>query len=105
MHQSTFSSSQGLDGLALHGEVDATNTDVFTAVLSAASRHRSRVLWVDLGGVSYVDAGSCWRLDDATRGYRSSGGHVVLVAPQPPVELTMRMLEVDELLGMHLVGG
>jgi hypothetical protein len=29
----------------------------------------------------------------------------VLVAPQPPVELTMRMLEVDELPGMHLVGG
>jgi len=63
------------------------------------------VLWVDLSEVSYVDAGSCWRLDDATRGYRSSGGHVLLVAPQPPVELTMRMLEVDELPGMHLVGG
>jgi anti-anti-sigma regulatory factor len=104
VHQSTFSTSRDLDGLALHGEVDATNTDVFTAVLSAASCHRSRVLWVDLGEVSYVDAGSCWRLDDATRSYRSSGGHVLLVALQPPVELTMRMLEVDELPGMHLVG-
>ena len=73
-------------------------------MLSAASRHRSRVLWVDLGEVGYIDAGSCWRLDDATRRYRSSGGHVLLVALQPPVELTMRMLEVDELPGMHLVG-
>ncbi|SFK37367.1 MEDS domain-containing protein [Geodermatophilus ruber] len=105
VHQSSFSTSRDLDGLALHGEVDATNTDVFTAVLSAASRHRSQVLWVDLGEVTYVDAGSCWRLDDATRYYRSSGGHVVLVALQPPVELAMRMLEVDELPGMHLVGG
>lgn len=105
VHQSTFSTSRDLDGLALHGEVDATNTDVFTSVLNAASRHWSRVLWVDLGEVSYVDAASCWRLDDATRAFRSSGGHVLLVALQPQVELTMRMLEVDELPGMHLVGG
>ena len=105
VRQSTFSTSQDLDGLALHGEVDSTNTDVFTAVLTTASRSQSRVLWVDLAEVRYLNARSCWRLEDATRSLRAAGGHVLLVAPQPPVELTMRALEVDELPGMHLLGG
>ena len=105
VRQSTFATSQALDGLALHGEVDATNTDVFAAVITAASRSASRVLWLDLPELTYLDAGCCWRLDDATRSFRAAGGHVLLVAPPPPVERTMRMLEVDELPGVHLVDG
>jgi anti-anti-sigma regulatory factor len=105
VRQTTFATSQALDGLALHGEVDATNTDVFAAVMIAASRRASRVLWLDLAELAYLDAGSCWRLDDATRPFRAAGGNVLLVAPQPSVERTMRMLEVDELPGMHVLGG
>jgi hypothetical protein len=55
--------------------------------------------------LSYLDAGSCRRIDDATRAFRAVGGHVLLVAPQPPVEHTLRIMEVGALPGMHLLGG
>jgi anti-anti-sigma regulatory factor len=102
--QSTFAARQDLDGLALRGEIDSTNTDVFAAVLTVGVRTASRVLWLDLAEVIYLDAGSCWRLEDATRSFRTAGGHVLLVAPQPPVERTLRLMEVDELPGVHIVG-
>jgi MEDS: MEthanogen/methylotroph, DcmR Sensory domain len=41
VHQSTFATSEDLDGLALHVE-DAANADVLHAVLTAASRNRPR---------------------------------------------------------------
>jgi anti-anti-sigma factor len=104
VRQTTFATSQDLDGLALHGEIDATNIDVFTAVLTAATRRASRVLWLDLADVTSLDAGSCWRFDDATRAFRAARGHVLLVAPQPPVERTLRVMEVDDLPGMHVLG-
>jgi anti-anti-sigma regulatory factor len=105
VRQTTFATSPALDGLALRGEIEGDNTDVFEAVLIAASKRRPRVLWLDLAEVTYVDGASCWRLDDVTRSFRAAGGHLLLVAPQPPVELTMRLMEVDELPGVHLVGG
>jgi anti-anti-sigma factor len=105
VHQSTFSTSSDLDGLALQGEVDATNTDVFASVVTAAGSTAPHVLWLDLAELTYLDAGSCWRLDDATRAFRAAGGHVLLVAPRPQVQRTLQMLEVDELPGMHVLGG
>jgi anti-anti-sigma regulatory factor len=105
VRQSTFATDEGLDGLALRGEIDLTNGEVFAAVLTAACRSVSRVLWLDLAEVVYLDARSSWRLEDATRGFRAGGGHVLLVAARPPVEHVLRLMEVDELPGMHLLGG
>ncbi|MGY1636227.1 MEDS domain-containing protein [Geodermatophilus sp. SYSU D00742] len=105
VRQATLSTGPDEHGLVLRGEIDPTNTDVFTAVLAAASRRPSRLLRVDLAEVGYIDAGSCWRLDDATRRFRSGGGEVLLVAPQPDVARTMSLLEVDELPGVRMVGG
>jgi anti-anti-sigma factor len=105
VRQSTLTAGQDGHGLILWGEIDPTNTDVFAAVLTAAGHCASRVLCVDLAEVSYIDAGSCWRLDDATRRLRSAGGQVVLVAPQPTVERTLRLLEIDQLPGMAVVAG
>ncbi|MGY1739626.1 MULTISPECIES: MEDS domain-containing protein [unclassified Blastococcus] len=105
VREAVLRTSRDLDGLTLHGEVDASSADVFAAVLAAASRSASRVLWLDLAEVAHLDAGGCWLLDDATRAFRISGGHVLLVAPQPPVELVLRLMEVDELPGVHLLAG
>jgi anti-anti-sigma regulatory factor len=103
--QATFASTRDLDGLALHGDIDDSNSDVFEAVLAAAPRSVDRVLWLDLAEVSHLDAGGCWRLEDATRAFRIAGGHVLLIAPQPPVELMMQLMEVDELPGVHVLAG
>lgn len=105
VRQATFATSRDLDGLALHGEIDATSSDVFEAVLTAASRSAARVLWLDVAEVDHLDAGACWRLEDTTRSFRTAGGHVLLIAPQPPVEVILRLMEVDELPGMHVLAG
>ncbi|MBB3084205.1 MEDS domain-containing protein [Geodermatophilus sabuli] len=105
VRETVFATTRDLDGLALHGEIDGSNTDVFRAVLAVASRRASRVLWLDLADAAHLDAGGCWRLDDATRAFRAAGGYVLLIAPQPPVELILQLMEVDELPGMHLMAG
>jgi anti-anti-sigma regulatory factor len=105
VRQTGFATSRDLDGLALHGEVDATSSEVFGAVLAAAGRSATRVLWLDLTEVVHLDAGACWRLDDSTRSFRIAGGHVLLIAPQPQVEVVLQLMEVDELPGVHVLAG
>jgi anti-anti-sigma regulatory factor len=105
VRQESFSTGWDGDGLVIRGEVDPTNTGVFAAALAAAARIAFRVLRLDLTGLDYLDAGSCWRLDDVTRRFRAAGGQVVLVGPPPAVERTMRLLDIDELPGVHLAGG
>jgi anti-anti-sigma regulatory factor len=103
VRQAIFATSRDLDGLALHGEVDASSIDVFQAVLDAASRSAARVLWLDLAEVAHLDAGACWRLEDTTRTFRIAGGQVLLIAPQPQVEVILQLMEVDELPGVHVL--
>lgn len=105
VRQAIFGTTQDLDGLALYGDVDATTTEVFEAVLAVATRSAAGVLWLDLAELSHLDAGDCWRLDDATRRFRISGGHVLLVAPRPAVEAMLQLMEVDQLPGMHVLAG
>jgi anti-anti-sigma regulatory factor len=104
VREASFATGWDGHGLVLRGEVDPTNTGVFAAALTAAACAASRVLSLDLTGLDYLDAGSCWRIDDVTRRFRAAGGQVVLVGPPPAVERTMRLLEIDELPGMHLAG-
>lgn len=93
------------DGLALSGEVDLSNADVFAEVLRAAVRTGSDVLWLDLATLHFVDAAACRQLVEATADFRDSGGRVLLVAAQPGVKRTMRLLGVHELPGVTIVGG
>lgn len=105
VRQATFSTGYDERGLALRGEVDVTNADVLTAVLAAAGRSSERALCVDLADVDHLAAGSAWRIDHDTRAFRAAGGQVLLVAPQPAVESTLRLLEIDQLPGVRVVGG
>jgi anti-anti-sigma factor len=104
VRQALFSTGADGQGLAVSGEVDATNREVFTVVLAEACRNTDRVLWLDLAGLSYLDASSCWCLEECTRALRADGGHVLLVAPQPSVERVLRLLGLHELPGLSLMG-
>ena len=105
VHESTLGVGGNSDGLVLRGEVDLANAEVFAAVLAAADRVTPRALCLDLAAVTYLDAGAGRRLIDATRRFRAADGQVLLVAPQPPVEHTLRALDLGDLPGMQLVGG
>jgi anti-anti-sigma factor len=97
----------GADGhrLVLRGEIDLVNADVFAAVVATATSRDSRPVWLDLAAVDYLDVAACRSLLAASRGFRTNGGQLLLVAPQPQVERTMRLLGVATEAGVRLLGG
>ena len=102
--ESTLATGRERDRLALRGEIDTANADVFGALLAAADRVPPRELRLDLRGVTHLDAAAGRQLNDATRGFRANGGRVVLVGPQPPVARTLELLDLGDLPGMQVAG-
>jgi anti-anti-sigma factor len=105
MRQARFATDEDDHGLILHGEIDIANADVFAAVVATAAKCAARTVWLDLAGVDYVDAATCRVLLDASYRFRAGGGHLLLVAPQPRVERTLRLLDLDMVRGVRLLGG
>jgi anti-anti-sigma factor len=102
-------------GTAFGGEIDISNVDTFAAAIQAAMQAvhaggaavgaATGVAWLDLGEVGFVDAGACRALGTATSWFRHGGGHVLVVAPQPTVERILRLLAIDQLPGLEVIGG
>jgi anti-anti-sigma factor len=92
-------------GIALHGEIDIDNADLFGEILRAATGTGNRVLWLDLADVSFIDAAAYHRLEQDTADFREAGGNLLLVAPPPSVERILRLLGIDDLPGIALLGG
>lgn len=105
VHESTLTTGGNGDVLVVSGEIDAANADVFAALLAGAHHAVSRALYLDLTGVTYLDAGAGRRLTGATLQFRAAGGQVLLMGPPPPVERILRLLDLEALPGMQLVGG
>jgi anti-anti-sigma factor len=62
-------------------------------------------LCLDLADLVFVDVAGCRALARGTRDFRAGGGEILLVAPPPAVERTLRLLGVSELPGFQLIGG
>jgi len=97
--------SAGDLGLVLRGEVDAGNAEVLEATVAAFTDGPPRVLCLDLAELSFVDVAACRALVRGSLDLRASGGQVLLVAPAPPVERTLRLLGLSDLPGFELIGG
>ncbi len=104
VRQSHLSVGADAHGTILAGQIDTANADMFAAALQAATSTADRVLWLDLGGVEFMDAAACGVLAAVTRGFRDVGGYVLLVTPQPSVERTLRLLDFDQLEGVEVIG-
>lgn len=105
VRQSQLSVGEDAHGTVLAGQIDTANADMFAAALQAATSTTPQVLWLDLGGVEFMDAAACGVLAAVTRGFRDSGGYVLLLAPQPSVTRTLRLLEFDQMEGVEVIGG
>lgn len=105
VRESHFRSHPLDDGVALSGELDLSNADVFAELIQAAAGTANEVLWLDLATLRFVDAAACRCLAEATEDFRDSGGRVLLVGAQHGVERTMRLLGLHELTGVTMVGG
>jgi anti-anti-sigma factor len=105
VRQTKLRTGQDQRGITFSGQVDVANADTFAAAVHAAISAAARVAWLDLGGVEFMDAAACRALAGATWFFRDRGGQVLLMAPQPSVERTLRLLDVDQLRGFELIGG
>ncbi|MGC1211161.1 MAG: MEDS domain-containing protein [Micromonospora sp.] len=105
VRESQFRTYPLRDGVAVSGELDLSNADVFADLVRAATGAANDVLWLDLAMLRFVDAAACRALTELTEDFRDSGGRVLLVAAQPGVARTMRLLGMHELAGVTLVGG
>jgi hypothetical protein len=109
-------------GIAVSGEVDISNVDTFAAALDVAvdaavqaadsanadaptADAATRIVRLDLGEVCFVDVAACRALVTSTQWFRHGGGRVLVVAPQPAVERTLRMLDIDQLPGLEVISG
>jgi anti-anti-sigma factor len=103
-----FASTTSVAGLVVHGEVDADNCDVLAAVVTAAgeaARSGGRdELRLDLAAVGFCDVAACRTLAEASRGFRAGGRRVLFVDPPPMVERVMRLVGLDGVPGVELVG-
>jgi anti-anti-sigma factor len=102
--QSGLRSDEHVRGTALTGEIDVANADIFAAALHAVTTSYDRMVWLDLGGLRFLDVAACRVLATVTQDFREGGGCVLLVAPQPSVERILRLLDVDRLEGVEVVG-
>ena len=100
-----FATDTGELGLVLRGEVDAGNAEVLEAAVTAFTDVPPRVLRLDVAELSFVDVAACRALVRGSRDFRASGGRVLLAAPTPPVERTLRLLGLGDLPGFQVNGG
>jgi anti-anti-sigma factor len=93
------------EGLAVSGEVDASNHDILRALLHAATAatHRDSFV-VELSGLDFLDVRGARAVMAGTGAYRRHGGQVRLRAPQPVVNHLIRLLAFDRSRGVLTEG-
>ena len=89
--------------LALAGEVDISNLELFSAALRAVTRAGDPLVWLDLGDLRFMDVAACRTLAGATEQFRAGGAELLLVDPLPPVAHVLTLLGVGALPGVELV--
>ena len=95
----------GSDGeLTLAGEIDISNEDLLEWALRAATKKASATFWLDLSRVTFLSGGGCRALLVGTRHFRHQGGYVLLVACPASTERILRLLGLDRVTGLELVG-
>lgn len=93
-------------GLAVSGEVDASNHDILRALLQAATAATDRDSFVvDLSGLYFLDVRGARALMAGTGAYRRHSGQVRLREPQPVVDRVIRLLAFDRSRGVLMEGG
>lgn len=104
VREGAFSTYRDGSGLALGGEIDLTNGDVFAATVRAAFRTEEAVVWLDFSRVRFIDVAACRTLARASKGFRNAGGQLRVVRPGRSMRWILRLLEIDRLPGFEVIG-
>src|SRR6476619_323553 len=106
MRELLFQAAPFDGGLAVSGEVDASNHDILRALLQAATAATDRDSFVvDLSGLYFLDVRGARALMAGTGAYRRHSGQVRLREPQPVVDRVIRLLAFDRSRGVLMEGG
>ena len=103
LREQLFQAAPVEGGLAVAGELDATNQKTLRSLLTTATtapEHDPFVL--DLSWVEFLDLPAARALLFGTLDYRSGGGSVRLEAPQPQVAQLIRLLGIDQAEGIQV---
>ncbi|SEG24810.1 anti-anti-sigma factor [Thermomonospora echinospora] len=87
--------------VALHGELDLATTAVLRERLLATLHHGTRLLIIDLSGVSFCDAAGLTVLLGTQRRAAGLGITLSLAAPNPQVAKLLRITGLDRSLTVH----
>jgi anti-anti-sigma factor len=105
LRERLFQAAPFVGGLAVSGEVDASNHDILRALLQAATAATDRDSFVvDLSGLDFLDVRGARAVMAGTAAYRRHG-QVRLVAPKPGVDRLLRLLAFDRSRGVLMDGG
>lgn len=105
MREQLFRAAPVPGGLALAGELEASNQEILRSLLTTSTTATESASFVlDLAGVDFLDLPGVRALVFGTADYRSRGGHVRLHAPQRHVAQLLRLLGVDHEPGLVMRG-
>jgi anti-anti-sigma regulatory factor len=86
------------------GAADSANDDVLAGILRAATQTDGGELAVDLRALGFLGVAGARALESGTARFRSLGGRVLLSDPQPSVKRVLRVLRMDRVPGMEIIG-
>jgi anti-anti-sigma factor len=91
-------------GLCLAGEIDQSNEDVLTPVLQTATGLAAETFRLDLSRLTFLSAGGCRAIVAGTMRFRDRDGLLVMTSPQRIVERVLRLLGVDRMHSVAMIG-
>jgi anti-anti-sigma factor len=103
LREERFQAAPMEGGLAVAGELDATNQKILRSLLMTATSGSDRDQFVlDLKWLDFLDLPGARALLFGTLDHRSGGGHVLLQAPQPHVAELIHLLGIDQEQGIQV---
>jgi anti-anti-sigma factor len=101
LREQLFQAAPVEGGLAIAGELDATNHRILRSLLTTATAAPERDPFVlDLRWLDFLDLPAARALLFGTLDHRKAGGHVRLEAPQPHVAQLIHLLGIDQAEGI-----
>ena len=103
LREQLFQAAPVKGGLAVAGELDATNQRILRFLLMTATTAPERDPFVlDLSRLDFLDLPGARAMLFGTLDHRTRGGHVRLEAPRPHVAKLIHLLGIDQAEGIQL---
>jgi anti-anti-sigma factor len=89
---------QGWARVLLAGELDLGNTHAFAAQLRHEEESLPDLVEIDLRGLTFIDSSGLSELFAANRRARERNGRVVLITDHGPIERTLNLARVEDVI-------